>query len=236
MSKKGVPMTKVISILNQKGGSGKTTIATNLAHALSLDGEKVLLVDSDPQGSLRDWNDMNKGVLLPVVGLDRETLPRDLAAIADGYDYVLIDGAPQIAKLSAAAVKASDMVLIPVQPSPYDIWACADLVDIVQARRAVTEGQPAAAFVISRSIKNTRLSGEIGVALHEYGLPVLNSGTTQRVIYPSTASDGKTVFSTEPDGAAAQEINAIKNEIKEALHGASSEKNTPFLRSQASSA
>ena len=229
-------MTKVISILNQKGGSGKTTIATNLAHALSLDGEKVLLVDSDPQGSLRDWNDMNEGILLPVVGLDRETLPRDLAAIADGYDYVLIDGAPQIAKLSAAAVKASDMVLIPVQPSPYDIWACADLVDIVQARRAVTEGQPAAAFVISRSIKNTRLSGEIGAALHEYDLPVLNAGTTQRVIYPSTASDGKTVFSTEPDGAAAQEINAIKNEIKEALHGATGEKNRPFLRSQASSA
>ena len=69
-------MTKVISVLNQKGGAGKTTIATNLAHALLLDHYKVLLVDSDPQGSLRDWNESNGGELIPVIGLDRETLPK----------------------------------------------------------------------------------------------------------------------------------------------------------------
>ncbi len=64
-------MSKIIAVLNQKGGAGKTTLSTNLARALQLDGDKVLLIDSDPQGSARDWNAAANGELLPVVGLDR---------------------------------------------------------------------------------------------------------------------------------------------------------------------
>lgn len=213
-------MPTVIAVLNQKGGSGKTTIATNLAHALKRDNYTVLLVDSDPQGSARDWNEASGGNIIPVVGLDRETLAKDLQAISQGYDWIVIDGAPQIAKLSAAAVKAADLVLIPVQPSPYDIWACADLVDIIAARREVTNGKPKAAFVISRAIKNTKLSGEINQALKDYGLPVLKAGTTQRVVYPTTAAEGLTVFS-DSSSDAAREINALKKEVLEVLkHGA----------------
>lgn len=213
-------MSTVIAILNQKGGSGKTTIATNFAHALKRDSYTVLLVDSDPQGSARDWNEASGGNIIPVVGLDRETLAKDLQAISQGHDWIVIDGAPQIAKLSAAAVKAADLVLIPVQPSPYDIWACADLVDIIAARREVTNGKPKAAFVISRAIKNTKLSGEINQALSDYGLPVLKASTTQRVAYPTTAAEGLTVFS-DPSSAAAREINALKKEVLEVLrHGA----------------
>jgi chromosome partitioning protein len=209
-------MPTVIAVLNQKGGSGKTTIATNLAHALQRDGYTVLLVDSDPQGSTRDWNEANGGNIIPVVGLDRETLAKDLLAISHGYDWIVIDGAPQIAKLSAAAVKAADLVLIPVQPSPYDIWACADLVDIIAARREVADGKPLAAFVISRAIKKTKLSGEISSTLKDYELPVLKHGTSQRVAYPTTATEGLTVFS-DPNGNAAKEINAIKFEVLEFL-------------------
>lgn len=213
-------MPTVIAVLNQKGGSGKTTIATNLAHALKRDNYTVLLIDSDPQGSARDWNEASGGNIIPVVGLDRETLAKDLQAISQGYDWIVIDGAPQIAKLSAAAVKAADLVLIPVQPSPYDIWACADLVDIIAARREVTDGKPEAAFVISRAIKNTKLSGEINQALSDYGLPVLKASTTQRVVYPTTAAEGLTVFS-DPNSDAAREINTLKKEVLEVLkHGA----------------
>lgn len=209
-------MPSVIAVLNQKGGSGKTTIATNLAFALKQAGHKVLLIDSDPQGSARDWNEANGGALLPVVGLDRETLPSDLKAIQSGYDFVVIDGAPQIARLAAAAVKAADVVLIPVQPSPYDIWAAADLVELIEARREITEGKPKAAFVISRAIKNTRLSGEVSEALAGYELPVLQNFTTQRVVYPTTASTGGTVFS-EAGNPAIAEIEAIMGEVMELL-------------------
>ncbi|WP_019503167.1 ParA family partition ATPase [Pleurocapsa sp. PCC 7319] len=210
-------MTIIISVLNQKGGSGKTTISSNLAHAIALDGRKVLLVDSDPQGSLRDWNEANGGELIPVVGLDRETLPKDLKAISDSYDFVIIDGAPQIAKMSVAAVKAANLVLIPVQPSPYDIWACADLVDIITARQEVTDGLPIAYFLISRAIKNTKLGNEIKSALVDYELPVMTTCTTQKVAYPTTAAEGKTVFN-EPASSAAKEITAIKTEIMEIVN------------------
>ena len=207
-----------IAILNQKGGSGKTTIATNLAHALHKSGSAVLLVDSDPQGSARDWNAANEGGILPVVGLDRETLAIDLKAIKGGYDYAVIDGAPQLTKLAAAAVKAADVVLIPVQPSPYDIWAASDLVDIIKARQDVTDGFPKAAFVVSRAIKNTKLTNEISEALLSYGLPIFENFTTQRVAYPTTASEGKTVLTEQ--GAAAEEIWAIMEELKRLIGGA----------------
>lgn len=205
----------VIAILNQKGGAGKTTLATNLAHGMQLRGDKVLLVDTDPQGSARDWNQANSGEIVPVVGLDRETLPVDLKAISSGYDHIILDGAPQIARLAAAAVKAANVVLIPVQPSPYDIWAAADLVDVIMARQEVTDGKPKAAFVISRAIKNTKLSGEVAEALANYGLPVFKSGTSQRVAYPSTAAEGKTVFSESDSNPAAMEVRAIIDELLE---------------------
>lgn len=202
-----------MAILNQKGGSGKTTLATNLAHALKLSGERVLLVDADPQGSARDWNAANEGKLLSVVGLDRETLPVDLKGIESGYDWIVIDGAPQVAKLSAAAIKAADVVIIPVQPSPYDVWSTADLVGLIKARQEVTGGKPKAVFLVSRAIRNSKLSREVGEALQGYGLPTLKAGTTQRVIYPTTASHGLTVMS-DPGCEAAMEIMAIVREIE----------------------
>ena len=109
--------TKVLAVLNQKGGSGKTTIAINLAHAFQRLGNNVLIVDADPQGTARDWSDSSEMGICPVVGLDRESLARDLPTVAQPYDWVVIDGPPQLAGISAAAVRVADVVLIPVQPS-----------------------------------------------------------------------------------------------------------------------
>jgi chromosome partitioning protein len=211
-------MSVIIAVLNQKGGAGKTTLSTNLARALQLDGDKVLLIDSDPQGSARDWNAAGNGELLPVVGLDRPTLAKDIQAIQANQDWLIIDGAPQIAELAVAAIKCADMILIPVQPSPYDVWACEDLVDIIKTRQEVTNGKPKAAFIISRVIKNTQLSKEIGEALEGYGLPVFKNFTSQRVIYPKSAATGLTVLDVEPSGDAAAEIRAIAQELKEFLN------------------
>lgn len=151
---------KVIAVLNQKGGAGKTTIATHLARALQLTGADVLLVDSDPQGSARDWAAVREDQPLTVVGIDRPTIDRDLKQIAS-KEFVVIDGAPQAADLAVSAIKAADFVLIPVQPSPYDIWAAADLVDLVKQRIEVTDGRLQAAFVVSRAIKGTRIGGDV---------------------------------------------------------------------------
>jgi len=210
-------MCKIIAILNQKGGAGKTTIATNLAHALQLEGHKVILVDSDPQGSARDWNAASDGAFVKVIGMDRSTLAKDILAVVDNHDFIIIDGAPQIADLAIAAIKCADVILIPVQPSPYDIWACEDLVEIIKARQEITDGKPKAAFVISRVIKNTQLSKEIREALEGYELPVFKNFTSQRVIYAKSAATGSTVLSSEMKEEASNEIRAIAHELKDFL-------------------
>lgn len=207
---------KVIAVLNQKGGSGKTTIATHLARALQLEGADVLLVDSDPQGSARDWAAVREDQPVTVVGIDRPTIDRDLKNVAR-KDFVVIDGAPQAADLAVSAIKAADFILIPVQPSPYDIWATADLVELVKQRIEVTDGKLQAAFIVSRAIKGTKIGAEVAEALEGYGLPVLASRITQRVSYPGTAATGTTVLDAEPASDAAAEVCSLAAEIREKL-------------------
>ena len=206
----------VIAVLNQKGGSGKTTIATHLARSLQLDGNSVLLVDSDPQGSARDWAAVRGEQPVTVVGIDRPTIERDLKHVAR-KDFVVIDGAPQAADLAVSALKAADFVLIPVQPSPYDIWATAELVDLVKQRIELTDGRLQAAFVVSRAIKGTRIGGEVADALAGYELPVLETRITQRVSYPGTAAAGTTVLDADPAGDAAAEVRALCAELRNRL-------------------
>lgn len=210
-------MSKIISFLNQKGGVGKTTISTNIAVSMQMNNQKVLLVDSDPQGSLRDWNEANEGKLIPVVGLDRETLAKDVEGVKSGYDIIIIDGAPQSSKLVAAAIKVSDLVIIPVTPSPYDVWACSDLVEIVKARQEVTNGSPVCRFLISRARKGTNLSDDINEALSGYEIPVLINRTIHREVYAKTASDGLTVYHDLKAEDAMNEVTRLRNEILEVL-------------------
>lgn len=208
---------KVIAVLNQKGGSGKTTIATHLARALQLQGSSVLLVDSDKQGSARDWSAVDESNPVTVIGLDRPTLDRDLKNISD-KDFVVIDGSPQATDLAVSAIKAADFVLIPVQPSPYDIWATSDLVDLVKQRIEMTDNKLKSAFLVSRAIKNTKIGSEVSEVLIEYGLPVLNAKIVQRIAYPNSAAIGKTVFETESKTSdAVAEMNALATEVKSYL-------------------
>jgi chromosome partitioning protein len=206
----------VVAVLNQKGGSGKTTIATHLSRAFQLMGRDVLLIDSDPQGSARDWAAVQEDQPVLVVGIDRPTIERDIKAVSH-KDLIVIDGAPQAADLAISAIKASNLVLIPVQPSPYDIWAASDLVELVKQRIEMTDGRLKAAFVISRAIKNTKIGAEIREALEGYGLPVLETRITQSVVYPSSAAVGATVIDVEPSSNAAQEIRALASEVLELL-------------------
>jgi chromosome partitioning protein len=203
-----------IAFLSQKGGVGKTTLATCIARQLQLDGQDVILIDSDPQGSARDWRAATEKDTVLVVGLDRPTLDKDIKALlGSGKKWVIIDGAPRNEAMTLSAIKAADLVLIPVQPSPYDVWATEELVSVIKARQEVTDGKPKAAFLITRAIRRTELSRDVYAALEEMGLPVFQSLTTQRQIYPKAAADGLTPSDVEPNGEAAKEIKAILKEL-----------------------
>ena len=214
-------MAEVIAILNTKGGAGKSTLATNLARALQLDNGEVLIVDSDPQGTARDWRETqgDDADLPGVFGVDRPTLEKDIPKVAHAFDYIVIDGAAKATKMSVSAIKASDTVLIPVQPSAADIWAIEELVDMITTRQQITDGRPKAAFVVSNQKKRTRLAADMDTVLKDYELPVFQARTSHLVAYPEAMAAGVTVLDYEKDGNAASEVRAILNELKEFIHG-----------------
>src|SRR5271156_4554339 len=125
----------IISILNQKGGTGKTTLAVNIAREYTKRNIKTLLVDSDGQGSTLRWHEESGGELIDLTCLPVTTLDKDVLKFNDRYQRIIIDGVPSVSPLTICAIKAADIVLIPVQPSPYDIWATEDLVRLVKQRQ-----------------------------------------------------------------------------------------------------
>lgn len=215
-------MTNIIAVLNSKGGTGKTTLTTNLAGCLYRRGYRVLIVDSDPQGSALDWLEVRPdGIDLPdVVAMDRPVLHKNIPGIAKPYDFVIIDGAAKLEDMTTSAVKAADFVLIPVQHSGLDTRALDALTEAVHMRRELTEGRPEAAFIVSRQARGTRLANSIDGALEEYGLPVFKARTSHRIAYQEAGSLGVTVLDLEKRDKAAAEIEEITNELLTRLnHG-----------------
>ena len=205
----------IIGVLNQKGGVGKTTLSVNIAAALAHSGARVLLIDADPQGSSLDWSAAREGdPIFSVVGLPRASVHKEIGQVGQGYDHIIIDGPPRVTDLARSAIMASDLVLIPVQPSPYDVWAADEVVKLIQEATVYKENLKSA-FVVNRKIANTAIGRDVGEALAAYEMPILTSTVTQRVIYAEASAQGKAVFEIDTAGPAAAEIAALVAEILE---------------------
>lgn len=204
----------IVGVLNQKGGVGKTTVAVNLASCFSRSGRQVLLVDADPQGSALAWSAARQAdAEFVVVGMAKPTLHREIPALAKNYDIVVIDGAPRVNELGRAAIMASDLVLIPVQPSPYDIWAAADTVQLIREARQFKDSLRAA-FVINRKIANSAIGRDFHAALAQFPeTPVLDAALIQRVVYAESAARGLSVLEVAPRGEAAREVGRLADLI-----------------------
>ena len=206
-------MANVIAILNPKGGAGKTTIALHLARALKEHGT-VLLVDSDPQGSARDWAEQGGGDLFPIVGVDRAgALKSTINQLASGYEWVVIDGAAKLEEMAAHAVSVADLVIIPIQPSPLDLWACESLVSQIKQRQIITDGIPTAAFQITRAKKGTNLAKEVRQVVADYELPLLDGNIHDRTIFAKALSDGITALDVDSESAASFEVKHMTKQI-----------------------
>ena len=142
----------------------------------------------------------------------KPTLHRDLPELARDYDIVVIDGAPRANELARGAILASDFIVIPVQPSPYDVWATADIVELITEARQFKEHLNAV-FVVNRKIVNTAIGRGVASALAQFGIPVSDAVICQRVIYAESASRGLSVIEADAGSAAAKEITQFAQAI-----------------------
>lgn len=204
----------IISFLNQKGGVGKTTLAIHTAAAVALAGKKVVLVDADPQASALDWFASREAEpLFPVVGVPRPVLHRQVPALAADCDLLVIDGPPSLTDIARSAMVASDLVLIPVTPSPYDVWAAAELVPLVEEVQ-IARPDLAVRFVISRKIVGTAIGKAVRKALGEWpSVPVLPAMVSQRVVFAETAAVGSTAVETGHDRKAVREVDELRDAV-----------------------
>ena len=207
----------IVALLNQKGGVGKTTLALHLAGEWARNAQRVTLIDADPQGSALDWSQQRsrEGLqrLFGVVGLARDTLHREAPELARDADHVIIDGPPRVASLMRSALLAADLVLIPVQPSPLDGWASAEMLALLSEAR-IYRPELRARFVLNRCGARTVIARETADTLADHDPPVLRNTVGQRVIYADAAQSGRLAFEIDDDGPAAREIAALVTEIE----------------------
>lgn len=214
-----------VGVLSQKGGVGKSTISLGLSAALAREGKPVLVVDADPQGTITAWSTHRRQVGLdPVEGLTiiQRTTP-DIhsqfkapeKATSGSYGHAVIDGPPRADEaLARSVIAASDVVLIPVQPSLPDLWAARSTIALVREAMAKLPHLKAA-LVLSRVKAHTNLGREFAEVIRGEGLPLLSAGTHDRTAYAAAASSCQTVFEYEPNGKAAAEIQLILAAVRE---------------------
>ncbi|MCW8143040.1 AAA family ATPase [Agrobacterium tumefaciens] len=206
----------IVAVLNQKGGVGKTTLALHLAGEWARRGLRVTLVDADPQGSALDWSQQRSREEQPrafgVVGLARDTLHREAPELARDADHVVIDGPPRVAGLMRSALLAADLVIMPVQPSPLDGWASAEMLALLAEAR-IYRPELAARFVLNRCAARTIIARETAETLADHDPPVLATTIGQRVVFADAAQTGRLASEIDADSPAAREISALASEI-----------------------
>ena len=202
----------VISLINQKGGVGKTTIAINLASALSSRNLKVLVIDADPQGSVLQWQATGANREFDVVQLAMPELSAQIGNHRRAFDHVVIDSPPALSHVSREIAAASDLAIIPIAPSSLDIWSSRETIELVTGVGRKRQ-RLAARLLVYRKIPGTRLAAEARDALNSYGVDIFKTEISQRIAYVEAIVSGVSALKYSPNSVAAREINDLCDEI-----------------------
>lgn len=210
-------MSAVITIGNTKGGVGKTTISVNLAVEATKDGKSVLIVDTDPQGSAVSFRSERETDDIKAISLITDKLHKDIASFQSSFDLIIIDAGGRDNQIFRSALAACQLLLVPVLPSQFDIWAADDAI------KAYKEIQPfnhmQGRLILNQVIEGTKVSKEAYTALLEYreDLPLLEQSLHGRVAYKNSITKGLGVSEYEPNGKAAIEMRNLYESIMEVV-------------------
>ncbi len=203
----------VVALVGNKGGAGKTTLCVNLASALAENAPTVIL-DADPQRSSLQWREIaDCAEAVPVIDAV-DDLEHRVRESAPRYDFVVIDCPPSVhSNQTRAALERCDLALIPVQPSPLDLWATTHIEGEVEAART-NNPELRAVLVINQLEPRTRLSQLVRRGLSELGLPTAESAVRRRVAFRSSVLEGRSVLELGSRGkAAAEDIRELIDEV-----------------------
>jgi chromosome partitioning protein len=202
----------IISLVNQKGGVGKTTAAVNLASGLAESGNRLLVIDSDPQGSVIQWQSIADGKEFDVMHLPSPQLKKELKPIRRRYDHIIIDSPPAIEEITRAVLEVTNLAIIPIAPSPLDIWSSKETIDLVNTL-GKRYRKLNAKILIYRKIPGTRLGKEAREAMGSYNLDIVASEISQRIVFVEAMIAGLSVLKYAPRSIAADEIRSLCQEI-----------------------
>lgn len=202
---------KIVAIISQKGGSGKTTVAVHLAVCAELAKQTAAIIDLDPQLSALEWFSRRKAETPEVITATLERLPALLKqAKANGADFAIIDTAPHSDRAAIIAASHADLVLIPCRPSAFDIAAIGTTIDILKLSKVIDK----AAILLNAAPPRGIMTEKAAAGLSEI-IPVVPIYMYQRAAYSHAINGGYSVEEYEPHGKAAEEIRALYKWIME---------------------
>jgi len=202
----------IISIVNQKGGVGKTTLAVNVAGAFAENGHKVLLIDTDPQGSVLQWSSVAETPSFAVKHHPEPVTENIAKTLGRDYQDIIIDSPPALEGITRATLRVSDLGIIPITPSPLDIWSAKETILMIQ-EESKSNKDLRVRLLVYRKIPGTRIAREVRQALEVYDLPVLKTEITQRIVCVEAMIAGLSVIDYAPASKAAQEVRDLLKEL-----------------------
>ncbi|WP_437956872.1 ParA family partition ATPase [Sorangium sp. So ce119] len=212
----------IIALTGQKGGIGKSTTAVSLAMAALAKGRRVLLVDADPQGTVRTWGDVaaEAGHEIPTVMAMGASMhkPGQLPEVAAAYDLTVIDCPPRHGEIARSALMIADVAVYPCGPTAADAWALTAAIEVFREAAALRSGLKGC-ILITRKQGRTALGKSARAVLETSGLPVLATELGYRIAYQESLACGQGVTGYAPRDTAAREITHLLEELETLHHG-----------------